>query len=141
VNQSRPSSLTLLRLRLNKVSNLVEFNLQRTLFSIATVIVLALFVPVASATARGRSCGNVTTFRTGSLRVVITRGGESCSHIRSVAKRYMEGHFTVHGPDGPTGYVTMSGGWRCSVINQGFASCQRGGSPMKPREAFELQTP
>jgi hypothetical protein len=117
--------------------------MQRIVISLAVVVAVAsaLLVSVAPATARERSCGNVTTFRTGSLRVVITRGGESCSRVRGVAKSYMEGHFTVHGPDGPTGYVTMSGGWRCSVINQGFASCQRGGSSLKPREAFELQTP
>jgi hypothetical protein len=116
-------------------------NMRRCLGSIAAFGVVASVILAPSTAGSQHSCGTVTTPRTGTLRVTITRGPAECGRVKAVAKRYMEGRFTVHGPDGPTGYVTLSGGWRCSVLNQGAASCQHGGSPTKPHEEFKLVTP
>jgi hypothetical protein len=51
--------------------------------------------------------------------VTIFHGSMSCAQARSVAKSYAHG--TFHGPvNGPRSdqYVTVPGGWRCSVIEQ-----------------------
>ena len=98
------------------------------------LIVIGLLAAVAgTALAAGpamaaRSCGTVAK---GAVRVTIARGPESCAQARGVAKSYIAGRGTFHGPpNGPRAdqYVTIPGGWRCSVVEQGSVGCFKGGS-------------
>jgi hypothetical protein len=61
----------------------------------------------------------------------------TCAQARAAVKNYVSGHGKFHGPpNGPRAkqYVTLPGGWRCSVLEQGGAACQRGGTRRDPRE-------
>jgi hypothetical protein len=107
-----------------------------TRIRLTTVSIFAAVAAAISAApaAASRSCGALPG---GPVRraVTIYRGSLSCGRARSVAKSYAHG--TFHGPvNGPRSaqYVTIPGGWRCSVIEQGGAGCVRGGSRSNPRE-------
>lgn len=91
------------------------------------VVAAAISAPAAAST---RSCGTVTA-KGQAVSVSIGRGRVSCAQARGVAKSYISGRGTLHGPsNGPRAdmYVTIPGGWRCSVIEQGGAGCTSGGS-------------
>jgi hypothetical protein len=101
---------------------------------------LAVAIAVISATPAGakRSCG---TLPGGPVPRTITifHGPVTCAQARAAAKNYSAGRGTFHGPaNGPRSdqSITLPGGWRCSVIEQGGASCVRGGSRRSPREAI-----
>ena len=83
--------------------------------------------PAGAAT---RSCGTVTAGHQ-KVSVMISRGPVTCTRSRAAAKTYISGRGTFHGPaNGPRAdqYVTLPGGWRCSVIEQGSVTCVSAGS-------------
>jgi hypothetical protein len=98
------------------------------------IAILAFLVAAISATpaAANRGCGAIGGGHQPVPRTVtIYRGRLSCAQARMVAKGYISGRGTFHGPvNGPRSdqYVTLPGGWRCSVIEQGAADCTRGGA-------------
>ena len=109
--------------------------------AVATIFAVSAAVAVSPAAA-SRGCGTLPG-GVAPRRVTILRGPVSCTQARAAAKDYIAGRGSFHGPaSGPRAaqYVTLSGGWRCSVIEQGGAVCARDGSRRDPREqiAFVL---
>jgi hypothetical protein len=109
--------------------------MHRRLSTIAILAALAAAICAAPAAAE-RSCG---TLPGGPAPRVVTifHGPVSCAQARGAAKDYIAGRSTFHGPvNGPRSdqYITLPGGWRCSVIEQGGAACVRGGSRLNPHE-------
>lgn len=99
---------------------------------LVTIVILASSVAALSATpaAAERSCGTVHAGRY-AARVTISRGPMSCAQARAVARSYISGRGTAHvgrGRSRSEEYVTFPGGWRCSGLEQGGASCIGGGS-------------
>jgi hypothetical protein len=97
------------------------------MFGLAVITAIAF---TATAAAAMRSCGAITV-KGQRVSVTIARGTVSCAQARGVARSYVSGHGTLHGsPSGPRAdmYVTLPGGWRCSVVEQGGAACKGGGS-------------
>jgi hypothetical protein len=110
-----------------------------TVVSLAAVMAVLCATPAA---AGSRSCGTVRAGHD-AARVTIFRGRVSCVQARRASKDYISGRGTFHGtPNGPRSkqYVTLPGGWRCSVIEQGGAACTRGGSSLKPRDMIGFST-
>jgi hypothetical protein len=102
--------------------------------TIAILAALAAMTSVTPADA-SRSC-RVLPGGGAPHTVSIFHGRLSCAQARTVAKSYVHGG-TFHGPiNGPRSaqYLTLPGGWRCSVIEQGGASCARGGTRANPSE-------
>jgi hypothetical protein len=92
----------------------------------STSAVAAIAAVAATPATANRSCGALPGGPAPRI-VTIFHGSMSCAQARSVAKSYAHG--TFHGPvNGPRSdqYVTIPGGWRCSVIEQGSAACSRG---------------
>jgi len=104
---------------------------------LAITAILSAAIAASSTTpaaAASRSCGALPGGPAPRV-VTIYRGAVSCTQARNVAKSYAHG--TFHGPvNGPRAaqYITVPGGWRCSVIEQGGATCVRGGSKLDPRD-------
>ena len=109
---------------------------------VGMVALTAAALAAIPANAAGRSCGTVhgggtTVSEAPVWRVEIGRGPVTCAQARAAVKNYVSGHGKFHGPpNGPRAkqYVTLPGGWRCSVLEQGGAACQRGGTRRDPRE-------
>jgi hypothetical protein len=99
---------------------------------IITIIASCAVVLSATPAAATRSCGTIGGGGQPVPRTVaIYKGRLSCAQARAVAKSYVNGRGTFHGPaSGPRSkqYITLPGGWRCSVLEQGGAACRRGGS-------------
>jgi hypothetical protein len=108
---------------------------------VGMVAVTVAALAAIPANAAGRSCGTVhgggSTGNGGPVVRVETDGPVTCAQARAAVRNYVAGHGKFHGPpNGPRAkqYVTLPGGWRCSVIEQGGADCQRGGTRQNPRE-------
>jgi hypothetical protein len=107
----------------------------KRLIAIASLTALLAAISAVPAAAE-RSCGTLPG-GPAPRTVTIFHGPVSCAQARAAAKDYSTGRSTFHGPvNGPRSdqYITLPGGWRCSVIEQGGASCSRGGSPRNPRD-------
>ncbi len=113
----------------------------RMRLTIITALVVVAAISAVPAAAE-RSCGTVRgeTVRGGispAARVTILRGRVSCAQARTAAKDYTVGPSTHHGPvNGPFSeqYITLPGGWRCTLVTGEVASCTRGGSSLNPRD-------
>jgi hypothetical protein len=104
--------------------------MRRYLIVIGLLAAVAGTALTAGPAMAARSCGTVTA-KGAAVRVTLARGPESCAQARGVAKSYISGRGTFHGPpNGPRAeqYVTIPGGWRCSVVEQGAVGCFKGGS-------------
>ena len=105
---------------------------------LTTIAILAVLAAAISATpaAANRSCGSLPGGAAPRV-VTIFHGPVSCAQARRAARDYIAGNSKFHGPvNGPRSdqYITLPGGWRCSVIEQGGAACERGGSRLNPHE-------
>jgi hypothetical protein len=110
--------------------------MSRLTATVAGLIAVGAALSTIPAAAAERSCG---TLPGGPVprTVTILHGPVTCPEARAAAKEYSTGEGTFHGPkNGPRSaqYITLPGGWRCSVIEQGGAACARGGSRSNPRE-------
>lgn len=98
------------------------------LTTIAVVAAVAAAI-LATPAAAERACGSIVGGHQPVPRTVTIYSGRlSCARARAVAKSYINGRGTFHGPrSGPRSaqYVTLPGGWRCGVVEQGAVGCRR----------------
>lgn len=93
---------------------------QVTTVAILTAAVAAIAATPASAS---RSCGGIKDYQ-----VTVTRGSVSCANARTVAKEWETGTGVLHRvPAYTLWYDSLPGGWECSSLNMGHATCVRGG--------------
>jgi hypothetical protein len=98
---------------------------------LVTLLLVVVGAPGSAASPKDPGACGVIAYDGARAKVFITAGHPSCRQARSVGLSYVRDEGEFHGPvAGPRSqqYVTLPGGWRCGVVEQGSVGCSRGGT-------------